>query len=128
MPVEVSWLYPKRVIKIRHYGKVTSEQLVVSIAESIKLTEEGDKPVHTYLDSTDVEGKPEFSISDLKALIPKIIEGTGWTVAVQPRVLDRFFSSLGMQLAGARYRFVNTEQEAITFLLEQDPTLLDVMR
>ena len=43
MPVEVSWLYPKRVIKIRHYGKVTSEQLVVSIAESVRLTEEGEK-------------------------------------------------------------------------------------
>jgi hypothetical protein len=128
MPVEVSWLYPKRVIKIRHYGKITSEQLVASIAESVRLTEEGDKPVHTFLDSTGVEGKPEFSIGDLKHLVPRVIEGTGWTVAVQPRVVDRFFASLGMQLAGARYRFVNSQEEGMTFLLEQDPTLLDVIR
>lgn len=128
MPVEVSWLYPKRVIKIRHYGKITSEQLVHSIAEAVRLTEEGDKPVHTFLDSSGVEGKPELSISDLRHLIPRVIEGTGWTVAVQPRVLDRFFASLGMQLAGARYRYVNNEKEAMAFLLEQDPTLLDVIR
>ena len=128
MPVEVSWLYPKRVIHIRHYGKVTSEQLVISIAESIRLAEEGDKPVHTFLDSTDVEGKPEISIGDLKNLIPRVVEGAGWTVAVQPRVLDRFFASLGMQLAGARYRYVNSQEEGMAFLLEQDPTLLDVIR
>jgi len=128
MPVEVSWLYPKRVIKIRHYGKITSEQLVASIAEAVRLTEEGDKPVHSFLDSTEVEGKPEFSIGDLKHLIPRVIEGTGWTVAVQPRVVDRFFASLGMQLAGARYRYVKSEAEGMTFLLEQDPTLLNVIR
>jgi hypothetical protein len=128
MPAEVSWLYPKRVIMVRHYGKVTAAQLIESIAESLRLTEEGDKPVHTFLDSTGVEGKPEVSIGDLKDLIPKAIEGTGWTVAVQPRVLDRFFSSLGMQIAGARYRFVNNQEEAMNFLIEQDPTLLDVIR
>lgn len=128
MPVEVSWLYPNRVIKVRHYGKITSEQLVVSIAESVRLTEEGDKPVHTFLDSTDVEGKPEFAIGDLKNLIPRSVEGAGWTVAVQPRVLDRFFASIGMQLAGARYRYVDNQEQGIAFLLEQDPTLLDVMR
>jgi hypothetical protein len=128
MPAEVSWLYPKRVIMVRHYGKVTAAQLIESIAESLRLTEVGDKPVHTFLDSTGVEGKPEVSIGDLKDLIPKAIEGTGWTVAVQPRVLDRFFASLGMQIAGARYRFVNNQEEAMNFLIEQDPTLLDVIR
>ena len=128
MPAEVSWLYPKRVIKIRHYGKITSEQIVTSITETFKLTAEGDKPVHTFLDSTGVEGKPEFSIGDLKNMVPKVIEGAGWTVALQPRVLDRFFSALGMQIAGARYHFVNNQEEAIAFLLEQDPTLHDVIR
>ncbi len=128
MPVEVSWLYPKRIIKIRHYGKITSEQLVASIAQSVKLTEEGEKPVHTFLDSTGIEGKPEIALGDLKQMIPQVIEGTGWTVAVQPRVLDRFFASLGMQLAGARYRFVTSQEEGMRFLLEQDPTLLDVIR
>lgn len=56
------------------------------------------------------------------------VEGTGWTVAMQPRVLDRFFASLGMQLAGARYHYVDNQEEGMAFLLEQDPTLLDVMR
>ena len=128
MPVEVSWLYPKRVIQIRHYGKITSEALVASIAESRRMTEEGDKPVHTFLDTSEVEGNSEISIGDLKRLVPQVLDGTGWTVAVQPRIIDRFFSSLGMQLAGTRYRYVKSQEEGVAFLLEQDPTLLDVIR
>ena len=49
-------------------------------------------------------------------------------ISIQNRALDRFFTSLGMQLAGTRYKFARDEQEALRLLIEYDPTLNDIIR
>jgi hypothetical protein len=128
MPIEVSWLYEKRVIRLYHYGLVTSEELVKSIADVSRMTEEGDSPVHTFLDSRGMEGKADIALGDLRKMIPRTNPRAGWTVAVQPRALDRFLSSLGMQISGTKYKFFPNEEDAMAFLLEHDPTLHDVIR
>lgn len=128
MPVNVGWLYEKRVIKIHQHGKVTSQELVAAIAQQMSNIAEGIQPVHTFVDARDVEGNPEISISDLKKLVPRLEAGTGWMVVVQPHILYRFLTSWGFQIAGAKYKFVTSQEEGMRFLLEQDPTLLDVIR
>ena len=128
MPVDVGWMYEKRVIKVRHYGKVTSAQLVASIARSAELTRQGEPPVHTIVDGREVEGSPDVALGDLRKLIPTVVEGTGLMVVLQHRVVDRFFTSLGMQIAGARYKFAPDEETALMMLLEHDPTLNSVVK
>jgi hypothetical protein len=128
MPVDVDWLYKNRVIKVRHYGKVTSAQLVASIERSAELTRQGEAPVHTIVDGRDVEGSPDVALGDLRKLIPTVPENAGLMVVIQHRVMDRFFTSLGMQIAGARYKFAPDEETALTMLLEHDPTLHSVVK
>ena len=128
MPVDVSWLYEDRIIKLRQYGKVTSQQIVDAIESSRQMILQGQAPVHTISDGTGVEGNIDFSLADLKNMIPTAVEGSGLMVTIQNRALDRFFASLGMQLAGVRYKFAKDEQEALQILIEYDPTLNDIVR
>ena len=128
MPVDVGWLYENRIIKTRHYGRVTTQQLIDSMAKSQELTLQGEPPVHTIVDGRDVDGTIELSLGDLRKLVPKVVEGSGWMISIQPRALDRFFTSLGMQIAGARYKFAPDEEAALRMLLELDPTLNNVVR
>ena len=128
MPIDVGWLYEKRIIKTGHYGRITAQQLINSMAKSQEMTLQGDPPVHTIVDGRDVDGTVEFSLADLRKMVPKVVEGAGMMISIQPRVLDRFFTSLGMQLAGARYKFAPDEETALQMLLEIDPTLRDVVK
>lgn len=128
MPVDVTWMYGNRVILTVHHGRVSSQELIESIDETRRLVAEGQVPVHNLVDSSLAEGRIEMDIADLRRIVPRAAEGTGWMVIIQPRTLERFFTALGMQLSGAKYRFFPDRQAAIDFLLEQDPTLHDVIR
>lgn len=128
MPIDVGWLYENRVIKTRHYGRVTSQELIESMAKSQELTRQGQAPVHTIVDGRDIGGNIEISLADLRKIVPKVVEGTGMMVSIQPRALDRFFTSLGMQIAGARYKFAPDEQAALQILIEHDPSLRDIVK
>lgn len=128
MPVDVSWLYEDRIIKLRQYGKVTSQQLVEAIEVSRQMIRRGKPPVHTISDGTSVEGNLDFALADLKNIIPTAVEGAGLMVSIQSRALDRFFAAVGMQLAGVRYKFAKDEKHALQILLEYDPTLNDIIK
>lgn len=128
MPIEVSWLYKDRVLKLRHHGKVTSAQLIESMAKSAELTRQGQAPVYTIIDCSELEGSTDVALGDLRKLIPTVVEGSGLMVVIQQRIMDRFFIALGMQLAGARYKFVPDYAAAIRTLLEHDPGLQDVLK
>lgn len=128
MPVDVGWLYENRVIKIRQHGRVTSAQIAAALERSRELILQGTPPVHIISDGSEVEGNIEVALGDLRQIIPKAIEGSGLIVGIHPRVLDRFMSSLGMQIAGVRYKFAKDQREALEALLEYDPTLNDVVR
>lgn len=128
MPIDVGWLYEDRVIKLRQYGKVTTQQLADAIEVSRRMIQQGKAPVHTISDGTGMDGGLDFSLADLKKIIPTVIEGAGLMVAIQDRSLDRFFAALGMQIAGVRYKFAKDEQEALRLLLDYDPTLGDIIR
>lgn len=123
MPVTTTWMYDKRVIVQKQIGTVTAKQMTEAIEDLRNMIREGDAPVHVFIDASQQSGQPDIGLGDLKTLVPKVIEGSGWMVVIQPSTLQRFFTSLGMQLAGAKYKFVKDEQEAINFLVEQDPTL-----
>lgn len=128
MPVDVSWLYEKRVIMTRHYGRVTTQQLIASMEKSREMTQQGISPVHTIVDGREADGTIELSLADLRKIVPKVVEGTGMLISIQPRALDRFFTSLGMQVAGARYKFAPDIESALQILLEIDPTLHDIVK
>lgn len=128
MPVDVSWLYENRIIKIRQYGHVTSGQISAALEKSREMIRQGKPPVHVISDGMDVDGNIEVALGDLRKMIPTATEGAGLIVAIHPRALDRFLSALGMQIAGMRYKFAPNERAALDTLLEYDPTLNDVAR
>lgn len=128
MPIEIDWLYPRRIIKIYEYGRVTSQQVAYSVTKSQEMTLQGDPPVHIIVDGREVDGTIEFALGDLKKLIPKTLEGSGMMISIQPRALDRFFTSLGMQIAGARYKFAPDVEAALKLLLDFDPTLQNIVK
>jgi hypothetical protein len=128
MPIDVGWLYEGRVIKIHQHGKITSGQIVTSAERSAELIRQGQAPVHVILNGQDTEGTPDIALGDLRKLIPTVVEGSGLMVIIQSRVMDRFFASLSMQIAGVRYKFATDEDAALELLLEYDPTLNGVIR
>lgn len=128
MPVDIHWLYENRVIKLNEYGKVTSSQIVAAIEKSVEMTLQGQAPVHMIIDGREIEGTPDMALGDLRKLIPPAVEGAGLMVVIQNRVLDRFFTSISMQISGVRYKFAQDEPAALALLLEYDPTLNGVIR
>jgi hypothetical protein len=127
MPIQMTWLYDRRIVSIRHYGKVTSQELIASFIDLEPMVAAGIRPVHVYVNSSETEGRPEVALGDLRRIVPKVLDGLGWMVVVQPRTFERFFTSLGMQISGAKYKFVADETAAMQFLMEHDPTLQDVI-
>jgi hypothetical protein len=128
MPVDVGWLYEKRVLKVRHYGKVTAAQLIASMERTSEMTRQGHPPVHSIIDSRDSEGSPDVGLADLRNLVPTVPEGSGMMVVIQNGAMARFLTALGMQIAGARYKFASDEEAALQTLLEIDPTLRNVVK
>lgn len=128
MPIDVDWLYEKRVLKVRHHGKITAAQLIASMEQTAEMTRQGQSPVHSIIDSRDSEGSPDVGIGDLRKLIPTVPEGTGMLVVIQNGAMDRFLTALGMQIAGARYKFAQDEAAALKILLEHDPSLQNIVR
>lgn len=127
MPISCTWLVEKRVIVQKYYGVVTSKQIADAMDEFRTMMQEGIAPVHVFVDAVEQDGYIDINIRDLPSLVPKILHGAGWIVVVQPNTLQRFFVSLGMQISGARYKFVKDEAAARDYLVKHDPTLDGVL-
>lgn len=128
MPITFSWLHENRVLVQKYEGAITGQELVDALNEMPRYIEQSVRPMHVFIDARGQSSQVQISLADLKLLIPKVYEGVGWSVIIQPHALQRFFTSLGMQISGAKYKFVKEEHEVMEFLMENDASLRGSVR
>lgn len=122
MPCDVDWLIEDRIVRARYYGTVTAGDIREQAASTLAMIEVGAAPIHVLIDSSRVESVG-IGIGDLRSLSVKTLPAAGWTVIIAPNTLHRFFISIGMQFTRGNYKFVDTQDEAIDFVMSQDPTV-----
>ncbi len=134
MAYHVSWLLENRIILIRYQGTVTLKDLESYLTETAHMRDQANAAlgsngplVHTITDASSME-KNAISLPEaLQAtrLTVTSQQRVGWSVYISAGVIDRFFSTAGHQLAGVRYRAVDSIEEAVAFLKSVDDTLSD---
>lgn len=122
MPVELSWLIPKRVLLERFYGDVTIADIQGIASTLPPFMEEGVPLIHTILDATDVTSHP--SIKDIHEHASlRTYPNEGWRVIIGASAVARFIASIILQVMGQRYRMYDTLEEALLFIADQDKTV-----
>jgi hypothetical protein len=130
MPYEINWYAPERVIYERLYGEVTLEDARGLNSESYDFFHEGTPLIHVVVDLTGVQKFPASLTSIGQMIKNKPQQGVvGWVLiygAENP--LLRFIASMVAQVSGdkIRLRMMNSLEEAVNFLRQQDETLADL--
>jgi hypothetical protein len=122
MPSAVGWLIENRIVHVRYFGVVNAEDVRRQTADTLALIERGVAPVHVYIDASAIDSV-SVSIGDLRGLAVPTMPDAGWMLVVAPNALYRFFISVAAQFSRGSYKFVRSEQDALDFAREQDPTL-----
>ncbi|HUN05022.1 MAG TPA: hypothetical protein PLQ56_00415 [Aggregatilineales bacterium] len=134
MAYQLSWLLENRILLIRYQGTLTLKDLETYLPEAARMRDQANAflgangpLVHTITDASQME-KNAISLPEaLQAtrLTVNNQQRVGWSVYISAGVIDRFFSTAGHQLAGVRYRAVDSIDEAVAFLKSVDDTLSD---
>ncbi|MBI1257311.1 MAG: hypothetical protein GC204_07560 [Chloroflexi bacterium] len=125
MPIEVSWLYPQRIASVRFYGVVALDDVKAQVLATDSMIDEATPPLHFFIDSTEVE-KYDLTLAQIRAVFPPHNPKTGWTVVYGTSRVTRFFASIMMQLIKGSFHFVDSYEEAITFIAHADSSLQDL--
>jgi hypothetical protein len=125
MPINVSWMYPSRVVFVRFYGIVLFQDVQEQFRETQRCIDEGAAPVHFFIDTADVE-KYDLSLMQIRSLFPPQDPKIGWTVVYGQSKVTQFFASILMQLVKGKFQFVESKDEALTFIAHQDATLAEL--
>jgi len=122
MPIENRWYIPRKVLHRRFYGKVTLDEIQDNITEAHSMVESGIPLVHTLDDVQDVTAYP--NLTDLTKGIKSIkSDKEGWHIIVGAKDITRFIGSVVIQLTDKRYQMIDTIDEALAFLAEQDEAI-----
>jgi hypothetical protein len=124
MPNTISWCIPERVIHVCVSGIVTLEEIIESDQEGREVFKQGKTPIHIIVEHHNVEKLPtnirhmRQAMSNLNA--PEI----GWVILVSDRrSLWSYVGQVVAQMAMIRWRQMETRDEALHFLRQQDPSL-----
>ena len=126
MPFEVYWYKERRVLYERLYGDLTLDDVLDATQSQRQFAADGIPLVHTIADVSEVARFPT-NISLINSNIgnhdPKVF---GWNVIVGTNPMIRFIVKVLAQLGSGQYHPVETIEDAIAFLIEQDETLADM--
>lgn len=127
MPIQVEWLIPNRVIMSRMSGVISVEDIEGWLVSLTKMVNEGTPLVHHIGDNLQIESI-EVSLKTLQVLIKGIKKADhfGWYLSVTTNPINRMMSALTSQFAGIRIRTYWTVEEALSFLKENDPSIIEV--
>lgn len=126
MAYELSWLLDKRIIHLRTFGVLSTEEYRSSAGEILESFDNGIAPVHVIVDHLDVE-KIEFDPKLVKELIfAETHANGGWTILVSASKLAKFSLSMITQLNKVPMNTCDTVQQALVTLQRVDQTLPDL--
>ncbi len=128
MPYHINWYQQDRVIFEKFYGDVVVEDVRNLNAQSSKMFIAGTPLIHVIVDLSEIQSFPK-SMGVIKEAIRSRADPDrlGWVMIFGTKnPILKFFASVIAQVAGERVRFrlVNSLDEAVAFLHDQDQTLL----
>jgi len=125
MPINVSWMQPNRVVFVRFHGVVLLEDVKEQFRQTQACVNEGIAPVHFFIDTADVE-KYDLTLMQIRTLFPPQDPKIGWTVVYGQSKITRFFASIMLQLIKGKFHFVESYEEALTFIAHVDESLAQI--
>jgi len=126
MPYTIGWYpgYEDRVVYKVFSGVLTLEELTAGGQELAQLVQQGIDPVHVLVDVHLVKGFPKSATQIKKAAMPYSNLQLGWILLVGASSVMSMFTGLVAQLAGTKLRSFSSEEEALAFIAQKDPTLI----
>jgi hypothetical protein len=128
MPVGLAWLVEGHLVLAKGWHALRSDELADFDARVISMLESANRPlVHGIHDYSEALAMPP--IKDLVQLKSGRHPKIGWVIVVglHDRMM-KFFVSIALQIFGVRVRFMDSVQEALSFLQDIDSTLPDLTR
>ncbi len=125
MPCELKWYIPDRIIYIRYWGDVTSDEMMQMEETMVSAADNAPGQVHCIADLRHME---KFPI-DIK-LISRVFNRTFrhpkllWMVMLSNNTrLGDFLGSMVMQMSGVRHRILHEPAEVVEFFHSVDADL-----
>lgn len=126
MGAKVSWYIEDRIILNYYWGEITNEELENSSKQSTEWIRSASDQVHSIVHTLDVTGYPVNLAQGLKLAAVVRNSNLGWMIMLSDDRMARFMASAVSQITRFRFRAVATEQEALEFLMDVDPSLPDL--
>jgi hypothetical protein len=132
MGYRLSWLLENRILIVVYEGVMTKTDLQTYLAEAAVMRDhannvlgEGGPLVHTITDARRLT-KNELSLKEaLKTIESLRQQRVGWSIYIPAGKADQFFAVVGHQIAGVRFRCVESVSEGVELLKRMDDTLVD---
>ncbi|MFZ4816445.1 MAG: hypothetical protein ACOYL5_18055 [Phototrophicaceae bacterium] len=124
MPLEFHWLLEGQIILHHNIGDITEDDMLQGDDPLNRLLDAATSPLVHVIVLTAQQGKMPKSVSSFTQASWTRHPRLGWTVIVglQDPIL-RFIASTAGQIFKMRMKFVETPQDALTFLQYVDSTL-----
>jgi hypothetical protein len=124
MPFDISWLIDKRVVLMYMYGNVDIEEVKQQTEASRTYRALGVTPVHTIVDSREITKVP-MSFDKIRQMMSSNAIPGSWTIILTSNSVTRFIATLVTQTVGMQYRFMESPDEALAYLYQLDPSLVE---
>jgi hypothetical protein len=116
MGFSVTWYVEKRVIHLKVFGIVTSEEVIDLNRETMAYLEMGIHPVHIIIDTLDVTEYPSNLRWVMRLVQTNPVRPTGWNLLVQNNSTVRVIASTILSLLRLPMHICSTLEEAQNFL------------
>lgn len=129
MPFKVSWYIPDHILYTRMWGQVSHDDLTeMNHLLNQHLDESSQQMVYQITDDSEVQGISP-SLADMKQSITVLTHPRlRWVLVVgEVNLFINFMVSTLMHLFRVRYRRMKTLDEALKFVVEQNPALAELM-
>jgi DNA-binding NtrC family response regulator len=119
---DIGWLVENEIIYFYIAGTITEDDLVDTDAQVNHLINQSDRDlVHIVFDDINLEEMP--GLKALRDLTYPRHERVGWIITSNQNKIMRFIANLVGQMAQVRYRFFDSPEDGIDFLVSVDTRL-----
>ena len=127
MSIENVWYKQGRVIFETAHGTISADDVHNSNTSVIAMIQEGQSPVHIVIDARTVEQAP-FNLRALQEAVTAFREpGIGWILIIANNAVFRFWASAISQLSKAKFRSVQSPEEAMSLLMHLDSSVGELL-
>jgi hypothetical protein len=127
MPYEGRWHTEGRILLGRVYGDLPLPEVEAASRDLIGYLEQGQRPVHLITDMTDLSLYP-FNIRAIRSAADFLNHPAlgWWQLFGSDNPSLRLLTALVARIAGVKFRWAQSQDEALAFLIGQDDSLRDL--